>query len=168
MNFDDYQKEAFSMSARDLGEPLTLAVWGLGLAGEASEVVDSSHVTSFDEMKKELGDVLWYVSAICTQRGILLSRVIELSSHCDGRFPSRIDFCVAVGKVVEMIKKHVGHGHALDDVVLTDRLAKIVAFIIAIAADSFTLADIADANIAKLRERYGDRFSSEASINRSS
>lgn len=58
------------------------AVAALGLAGEAGEYVDCykkviGHGEALDEerMKKELGDVLWYVAELCTANGWSLEDV---------------------------------------------------------------------------------------------
>ena len=95
--------------ARKTHRNLFLAYAGLGLAGEAGEVVEIlKKVTYHDHpldsesqlnIKKELGDVLWYIAYICSILGI-------------------------------------------------------------------DMADVATANIEKLKLRYPDGFSSEASINR--
>lgn len=62
-----------------------MLVWNaLGLAGEAGEVADTikkavfhQHGLNRDEMIKELGDVLWYVAALCSKLDVPLSEVME-------------------------------------------------------------------------------------------
>ena len=80
MNFADYQiAAARTLSRRPLAEyskgeaEKKLAVMGLGLAGESGEVIEHikkvvghGHVIDRELVKKELGDVLWYVAAIAT------------------------------------------------------------------------------------------------------
>ena len=104
MNFDEYQVLA-SRTAND-GDLYELANYGLGITGEAGEVADiikkavfHGHDIPVKELKKELGDVLWYVSQLARVNGL-------------------------------------------------------------------TLENIAIANIKKLKKRYPDGFSQEASINR--
>lgn len=65
---------------------LQLAVFGLGIAGEAGEVADLikkhvGHGHSLDTVKlvKELGDVLWYVSSICTLNKISFAEVARVN-----------------------------------------------------------------------------------------
>lgn len=55
----------------------------LGLAGEAGEVADSikkgvlhRHGLDVEKVKKELGDVLWYVAALCTKLDLDLGEVM--------------------------------------------------------------------------------------------
>lgn len=62
-----------------------MMVWNaIGLAGEAGEVADHikkgvfhQHGIDRDKLVKELGDVLWYVAALCTTLGVSLSDVME-------------------------------------------------------------------------------------------
>lgn len=62
----------------------TLAGYGLGLAGETGEVVDQikkhldhGHDLDLDHLADELGDVLWYIAAICDATGLHMGRVME-------------------------------------------------------------------------------------------
>src|SRR5699024_6123823 len=59
-----------------------LSNYCMGLSGESGEVVDElkkvlfhGHDLNIDEIEKELGDVLWYVSAIATTLGIELNMI---------------------------------------------------------------------------------------------
>lgn len=71
------------------------------------------------------------------------------------------------GEVAEHIKKHIGHGHDLDIEKLAKELGDVLWYV-AVMADALglELGDIATRNIEKLRKRYPDGFSSEASRNR--
>lgn len=69
---DHYQQ----LACRTMGDA-SLAVLALGVAGEAGEVADivkkvvgHGHELDRDKLRKELGDVLWYVAT--------LSRALEL------------------------------------------------------------------------------------------
>lgn len=113
MELNEYQQLAHRTSAfynADSNEPhtrnrnITMAI--LGLCGETGEVADlikkwhyHEHSPNLDKLSDEIGDVLWYVSELCSALG-------------------------------------------------------------------FNLNTIAALNIAKLKARYGNAFSSEASINR--
>lgn len=88
--FNTYQKQAakhFKEHKELTPDQAGLLDWTLGLSGEAGEVGDVIkhhvfHGEQLDKMilAKELGDVLWYVAAICTETGIDLSAVAELNS----------------------------------------------------------------------------------------
>lgn len=77
-SLDQYQQ----LAARTIGSDQSLAVWGLGVAGEAGEVaelikkvVGHGHPLDRNTLVTEIGDVLWYVSAIATTLGVSLSDV---------------------------------------------------------------------------------------------
>lgn len=72
------------------------------------------------------------------------------------------------GEVVELVKKYLGHGHPLDRQKIAKELGDVLWYVATLAdACALDLPDIAEKNIAKLKERYPDGFSSEASRNRS-
>jgi NTP pyrophosphatase (non-canonical NTP hydrolase) len=64
-----------------------MLVWNaLGLTGEAGEVADTIKKAVFHRhpldraaLIKELGDVLWYVAALCTKLDVPLSEVMALN-----------------------------------------------------------------------------------------
>lgn len=64
-----------------------VAVACMGLAGEAGEVVDylkkwvgHGHDIDKEHVKKELGDVLWYVSEIATALGLSLQEIAMMNA----------------------------------------------------------------------------------------
>lgn len=72
------------------------------------------------------------------------------------------------GECVDLIKKHLYHGHDLDPGKLTQEIGDVLWYCAALATvTGIRLHDVADKNIAKLRARYPDGFSVEASRNRS-
>lgn len=79
LNLNEYQKLA-SRTANLKDEALTN--FALGIAGEAGEVADMvkkhvyhGHQLDRDELIKELGDVLWYVSQLAAWMNIELDEV---------------------------------------------------------------------------------------------
>ena len=89
MSADEYQRQAARTLIAALDAEYTnheiMLVWNaLGLAGEAGEVADTvkkavfhQHGLERDELIKELGDVLWYVAALCSKLDTPLSEVME-------------------------------------------------------------------------------------------
>lgn len=86
MNFQDYQKLSRRTAIYPQEQNLTYPT--LGLNGEAGEVAEkikkvirdkSGKVSKLtrDEIAKELGDVLWYVSQLATELGLSLESVAE-------------------------------------------------------------------------------------------
>lgn len=88
MNPNEYQK----LAARTLidepdfeltNDEVMLAWNALGLAGEAGEVADlvkksvfHRHRLDTEKIVEELGDVLWYISALCTKLNIDLDDIM--------------------------------------------------------------------------------------------
>jgi len=85
MTIDEYANwtESFWFSGHNRPEKESIAIMGLGLAGESGEVVE--HLKKFirddhiniTELKKELGDSLYYWSRICKQYGLSPTEVIS-------------------------------------------------------------------------------------------
>lgn len=71
------------------------------------------------------------------------------------------------GEVVELIKKHLGHGHELDRDKLCKELGDVLWYVATLAdAAGIRLEEVALKNVQKLRERYPQGFSHDASRNR--
>ena len=76
MTFDEYQIKAKQTAIYD--HPIIYPT--LGLCGESGEVAEKvkNHLrdgTSLDELKKELGDVLWYLASIASDLNISLNDI---------------------------------------------------------------------------------------------
>ena len=71
------------------------------------------------------------------------------------------------GEVVDFMKKFLFHGHPFDRDHVVKELGDILWYVVQ-AADALevTLEHIMEQNVEKLRRRYPQGFSSEASINR--
>lgn len=89
--FNEYQQKScgtFKPATELNAEQVHLVDWAMGLGGESGEVLDLIKHTIFHkektldkmELAKELGDVLWYVSAIATTCGIDLADVAVLNN----------------------------------------------------------------------------------------
>lgn len=87
MKFIEYQQQAGKTAgahgALDQNDA-RLAIAGMGLSGEAGEVVDylkkvvgHKHSLDKDTLVKELGDVMWYVAEICNVIGVDMADVAE-------------------------------------------------------------------------------------------
>ncbi|RPI27241.1 MAG: hypothetical protein EHM70_18095 [Chloroflexota bacterium] len=87
LNFDEYQKRAWRTAVYpNCGTNLTYPV--LGLNGEAGEVAEKYKKVLRDKggvvdettraaLAKELGDVLWYVAAACSELGLSMDEVAQ-------------------------------------------------------------------------------------------
>lgn len=107
MKANDYQNFASRTCIDRAGFVLTddetMLLWNaIGVAGEAGEVAELAkkqifhrHGLDREKWKKELGDVLWYVSACCTKLGYTLEEVMQanidklMARYPDGYDPTR-------------------------------------------------------------------------------
>jgi NTP pyrophosphatase (non-canonical NTP hydrolase) len=71
------------------------------------------------------------------------------------------------GEFVDLLKKVLYHGHALDIDKAKKELGDVAWYVNeAASALGLAMSDVASANVAKLRARYGEKFSIAASIAR--
>ena len=71
------------------------------------------------------------------------------------------------GETSEVIKKHLFHDQPLDRAKLLKELGDVRwYFEVLLAASGFTMAEVEQANVEKLRARYPDGFTSQASTER--
>src|SRR3990167_2912514 len=97
MNFEEYQELANTTAGAFPEEEIIFwtLITILGLTGETGEVADYlkkvyGHGHKLDEvkLKKELGDVLWYVADICTKLNVSLDEVAKLNiEKLKNRYP---------------------------------------------------------------------------------
>lgn len=84
MTPNEYQKLAMSTSVEHDNYRDRLVNAALGLSGEAGEVSDiikkhAFHGTGLQEteLRKELGDVLWYVAQACDALGVQMKTIMQ-------------------------------------------------------------------------------------------
>jgi NTP pyrophosphatase (non-canonical NTP hydrolase) len=93
INEVDYENFVRGLMGADKGDR---ASYALGLAGEAGEVCDllkkhwgHGHVLQYAKLRKELGDVLWYVTALGLQFGLSLQEIAEANvAKLSARYPN--------------------------------------------------------------------------------
>lgn len=93
MTFDEYQKQALTTAYTDPKYVDTLmdkTVWAMGVAGEAGEIIEKwkklvayqkGEITQefTDDMKKELGDVIWYVAVLAHSLGLSFEEIAQFN-----------------------------------------------------------------------------------------
>lgn len=90
MTFNDYQKQALTTAIFNPDPLMDKTIWAMGIAGEAGEVIEKwkkivaykeGNISSQDELelKKELGDVVWYVALLAHSLGFSLEEIMELN-----------------------------------------------------------------------------------------
>jgi NTP pyrophosphatase (non-canonical NTP hydrolase) len=165
---NDYQANALRTANHTADKTLRLAVAGMGLAGEAAEVLDlvTSGSPDPNELSKEFGDLAWYVAEITS---IIEVRLGDLPKTTLA-FPATpligaVDLMVRAGKLTDYLKKVVGHGHVLDVARVSLGLAEVlVALSHLIEREGLNLSDVLDQNVAKLKRRYPQGFETSRSV----
>jgi NTP pyrophosphatase (non-canonical NTP hydrolase) len=72
------------------------------------------------------------------------------------------------GECADYVKKHLYHGHPLDRDKAVKELGDVLWYVAIMAKEiGVELSEVAEKNIAKLRARYPEGFSTERSMNRS-
>ena len=95
----------------------------------------------------------------------------ETANMTLGSFDRKINWCLGLagetGELVDMVKKALYHGHALDEQEMTKELGDVVWYVANLAKEyGIELLDVVRANIKKLHKRYPKGFSEKDSINR--
>jgi NTP pyrophosphatase (non-canonical NTP hydrolase) len=91
-----YQEQAMKTANAMCGSREDFAVLALGLTGESGEVADiikkyvgHGHDLDKEKLKKELGDVLWYVAVLSQQLGFTLGQVMQANvNKLSARYPN--------------------------------------------------------------------------------
>ncbi|MFO0920820.1 MAG: nucleoside triphosphate pyrophosphohydrolase family protein [Candidatus Saccharimonadales bacterium] len=90
MTFDEYQKRALTTAIFNPDPIMDKTIFAMGISGEAGEFLEKwkkivaykeGQITDEDknELKKELGDVVWYVALMSHSLGLSFDDVMELN-----------------------------------------------------------------------------------------
>ena len=96
MNFQDYQKRINRAIPDHTSKKDEILHWAIGLSEECGEVMSvlkhhfyGGEDLSKEELGKEVGDVLWYLSMLCTACNINIDVAAELNvAKLEHRFPT--------------------------------------------------------------------------------
>lgn len=128
----------------------------LGLYSEYVEVVLSD---SDENLKEEMGDLLFYSALMANTLGISLDYPGKTRSK-SGHIATQLH------EVCDAVKKHVMYGQ--DNLAEIKRLFQLfwVRFCNALWAQEISIPKVMDANVNKLKKRYSKKFTTEESIQR--
>lgn len=90
MTFDEYQKQALTTAIINPDPLMDKTIWAMGIVGEAGEVIEKwkkivayrdGKITDDDlkELKKELGDIVWYIAVMAHSLGLSFDEIMELN-----------------------------------------------------------------------------------------
>ena len=139
----------------------------MGILTEIEELLNNHINGNFDSVNvlEETSDIMWYMAIISREFNIKLP-ILHHSSNID---PEKIVMGIIIEslKLLDILKKKIFYNKEIDD----DQFISISNLIMVKILDYMKLYDIDinksfDVNISKLKERYGDKFTSERAINR--
>lgn len=178
MNFNEYQELSKRTANPHANEIYNYA---MGLAGESGELIDifkkamfHGHALKQLQILKEAGDVLWYTTQLMRILEIKIDNVFEKVDKQYAGLNIKEQYekkhvlicCLNLSDTVGMINGHVD-AERFTKQQLEGLFANIFRNLYFLGAViDLTLEEIAEANIKKLKDRYPDGFSQEASINR--
>ena len=97
----------------------------------------------------------------------LAARTIGTRTHADQLSNMALGLAGEAGETADMLKKHLFHGKPLDADEVIKELGDVMWYVAGMAtAIGASLDDVAQRNVDKLRKRYPDGFSAEASARR--
>lgn len=148
-NLDKYEEFVGRMMFKD-GVSMPIEYICLGLVGEYGELEEALGGCDRDEVLKELGDVLWYATALFLAIRPL-GRPYEITE--------RQTAPTAIAGICDHVKKNCWHGKDLDYGLIQNRLNSVMAeLLLAATALGWTIEDVAQANMDKLEKRYPQGF----------
>ncbi len=88
MTLDEYQQLALKTALTHPESLMDKTIWVMGIAGEAGEVVEKwKKIVAYNEgkitdedklhLKKEMGDVVWYVAVLANSLGMTFEEVMQ-------------------------------------------------------------------------------------------
>jgi len=144
-----------------------LGNYSMGMVGEYFEFqtelnkVNMNEVVPMDQVnaiEKELGDVLHYAVNLLT----ILDVEINESKTIKKVDLKNID--ESLGNVLEIPKKYIYHGHAIDKEKYVESIYNVISYLN--ASFGMNMESILQKNIDKLKLRYPEKFTTQDSIKR--
>jgi len=172
MRFDDY-KENVKRTLPDLGTPLLNSIhMTLGMGSELEELLSAIIDNDKVNIGEELTDIAWYACNFANLWDIKLNPIVYITTMQSEPSEDQLnrlvhDMVRAISKLQDYDKKELAYGKQPG---LENRGAKVQALLIflgeAYQAAGLNAEVCMEANIAKLKQRYPDKFDSNKAINR--
>ena len=137
----------------------------MGMLTEVEELLDNHSGGAADEINRaeEWGDMAWYLAIL----GREYSMDLVGNQANDGVQGTIISITKDLLRLLDMLKKSIYYGKRFDDGTARELVGRVMSGLVGYARDhGIDPASALNANIEKLRARYGGKFSSESAINR--
>ena len=154
---------------------------GLGLSSELAELADAIAGAGNDidwvNIAEESSDLAWYVAIAVNTLGFDHDEISSQEDLANDTLMEKYSMSVlqgalyaavwATGEFNDQIKKHLFYGRTFDREKVKKTLQQLCMAISGLCVVSgTTIGEARATNIAKLRARYGDKFSEAAALNR--
>jgi NTP pyrophosphatase (non-canonical NTP hydrolase) len=140
----------------------------IGVLTEVEELLDNhiGETQDFTNILEEAGDITWYLAIIGREYQLDYPQLLVRTKNED---PMKLVLKIIKNtcKLLDMMKKKIYYNKPIDE-----NLFKTITHVVMLdLSDYMNVYDINiqnsfDINIAKLKARYGEKFSSERAINR--
>jgi len=139
----------------------------MGLSTEVAELLLAEDDDDIN-VREELGDILWYTAVVGSVFEVSYPELRSLANPWVVQQDPLKSLIRGASEVLDHMKKVCFYGIAeVDGVLLGQQVANIILAVSILAEDEgWTLEEVQEINIAKLRRRYGKKFTTEAAINR--
>ncbi|MEY4616449.1 MAG: hypothetical protein RJB66_1409 [Pseudomonadota bacterium] len=177
-NVSDENKETSSQAIRNIR--LLHATMGICTeVGELFEFLEKANL-DFTNLKEEVGDAFWYCGIAIDELNLNLEHMVLEGKSLAHSFQETSETAKRAHLVnllskatkessvlLDLLKKSAFYGKTLDqdkfNLVITHFVGSMMAVL---ALGGFTVEEAMEVNIAKLRKRYGDKFTEAAAITR--
>jgi NTP pyrophosphatase (non-canonical NTP hydrolase) len=146
----------------------------IGSLTEVEEILenyqDDTLITDINKqgsLGEEVADALWYISILFRELNITENTTDLSEFKTDKPFSTLLSFIKVSLKFLDLLKKKIYYGKEINLETMKDLSLKMFNLILIYSNHhGANFEQILDKNIAKLKARYGDKFSSEKAINR--
>jgi hypothetical protein len=146
----------------------------IGSLTEVEEILENysdgeltTDINKQGSLGEEIADAAWYISILF--RELHINEVnIDLSNVIiDKPFNTLLSFLKVSLKFLDLLKKKIYYGKDINKDTMIDLSVKMYFLMLHYSnSNGVNFEEILDKNIAKLKSRYGDKFTSEKAINR--
>ena len=156
----------------------------IGCCTEAAELLEAIRPNMFYEecldkvnLKEEVGDMLWYIGVILDACELKFEDIMDkntiLQVNPFQQTPNTVIYhgvigcCILSGDMLDIVKKSLFYSRELSISDIKHRLISIMWNIrVILEINQWTLEEVMELNIAKLRKRYPEQFRDDLAENR--
>lgn len=177
MKINEYTQNALKTELKDYNISLSPLQFrklhaAMGISTEIAELIQSKDGINTAE---EIGDVFYYVAIFADALNVDFKSLFASEEGLKA-FEKKIDYdrtqglaycIIAGGELLDLAKKEIFYKTKIEDKDILEKLTIVVIFLqLFTDTQKLKLEDVLLANIEKLKERYGEKFSTEKANNR--